>query len=50
MTPGGILLWFDAPTDRLGGRTPRQLLDEDAVAHRDTLMALARGGRRRWSA
>ena len=45
MTPRGVLLWFDAPMDLLGGRTPRELLDEDPVANRDKLMALARGGR-----
>ncbi|WP_205697467.1 hypothetical protein [Conexibacter sp. SYSU D00693] len=45
MTPRGVLLWFDAPMPQLGGRTPRELLDEDPAAHRRALMALARGGR-----
>lgn len=45
MTPRGVLLWFDAPMPALGGRTPRELLDEDPVAHRPALMALVRGGR-----
>jgi hypothetical protein len=45
MTPRGVLLWFDAPMELLGGRTPRALLDEDPVAHRPALMALARAGR-----
>jgi hypothetical protein len=45
MTPRGVLLWFDAPMPSLDGRTPRQLLDEDPVAHRPALITLARGGR-----
>lgn len=45
MTPRGVLLWFDAPMDALGGRTPRQLLDEDPVGNRSTLMSFARSGR-----
>jgi hypothetical protein len=45
MTPRGVLLWFDAPMSQLGDRTPRQLLDEDPVANRRALIALARGGR-----
>jgi hypothetical protein len=45
MTPRGVLLWFDAPMPRLGERTPRALIDEDPVAHRPALIALARGGR-----
>jgi hypothetical protein len=45
MTPRGVLLWFDAPMPALDGRTPRQLLDEDPVAHRPVLITLARGGR-----
>jgi hypothetical protein len=45
MTPRGVLLWFDAPMGQLDGRTPRQLLDEDPVANRPILIALARGGR-----
>lgn len=45
MTPRGVLLWFDAPMDQLGGRTPRALLDEDPVANRPVLLTLARGGR-----
>lgn len=45
MTPRGVLLWFDAPMSALDGRIPRQLLDEDPVAHRQALITLARGGR-----
>lgn len=45
MTPRGILLWFDAPMELLGGRTPRDLLDEDPAANREKLITLARGGR-----
>ncbi len=42
-TERGALLWFDARL--LDGRTPRELLDEDPVTHRQPLMRLARGGR-----
>ncbi len=45
MTPRAVLLWFDAPMPVLDGRTPRQLLEEDAVANRPALITLARGGR-----
>lgn len=45
MTPRGVLLWFDAPMEQIGARTPRDLLDEDPVRHRAALMGLARGGR-----
>jgi hypothetical protein len=45
MTARGVLLWFDARTPQLGGRTPRELLDEDPATHRPALIALARGGR-----
>jgi hypothetical protein len=45
MTPRGALLWFDARRPQLGGHTPRELIDEDPVTHRSTLIALARGGR-----
>lgn len=45
MTPRGVLLWFATPAPALGGRTPRELLDEDPVVNRPALMALARGGR-----
>lgn len=43
MTPRGALLWFDARV--LDGRTPRELIDEDAATHRQALIALARSGR-----
>jgi hypothetical protein len=45
MTPRGALLWFDARMPQLGGRTPRELIDEDPATHRQALMSLARGGR-----
>jgi len=43
MTPRGALLWFDARM--IDGRTPRELIDEDPATYRETLIALARGGR-----
>ncbi len=45
MTARGVLLWFDARVPQLGGRTPRELIDEDAATHREALLAFARGGR-----
>lgn len=45
MTARGMLLWFDAPMTAFGGRTARELLDEDPVANRPVLISLARGGR-----
>jgi hypothetical protein len=46
MTPLGIVMWFDAPRQQLGGRTPLALLDEDGVAAaREPLVSLARGAR-----
>lgn len=45
MTPRGVLLWFDAPMEALGGATPRQLLDAGPAVNRTALMAIARGGR-----
>jgi hypothetical protein len=43
MTERGALLWFDARM--IGGRTPRELIDEDAITYRQPLISLARGGR-----
>jgi hypothetical protein len=45
MTSRGVLLWFDARRPQLQGHTPRELIEEDPVTHRSTLVALARGGR-----
>jgi hypothetical protein len=45
MTQRGVLLWFSAPMDQLGGRTPRELIDEDVQRNGRALLALARGGR-----
>jgi hypothetical protein len=45
MTPRGILLWFDAPREQFGGRTPRELLDADVADAAGKLLPLARGGR-----
>lgn len=45
MTPVGLVLWFDAPRDQLGGRTPLALLDENEALAREALVRLARGGR-----
>jgi hypothetical protein len=44
-TPRGVLMWFDAPREQLGGRAPRELIDEDPRAAYETLIALARGAR-----
>ncbi|MGB2711217.1 MAG: hypothetical protein WBC33_06835 [Conexibacter sp.] len=45
MTPRGVLLWFDAPREQFGGRTPRELLDADVADAASKLLPLARGGR-----
>lgn len=44
-TPRGVLMWFDAPREQLGGRTPRELLDADVANATRRLIPLARGGR-----
>jgi hypothetical protein len=45
MTPVGLVMWFDAPRQQLGGRTPLELLNENEAAARETLVSLARGAR-----
>ncbi len=45
MTPAGLVMWFDAPREQLGGRTPLQVLDAGAAAAREPLNVLARGTR-----
>jgi hypothetical protein len=44
-TPHGILLWFDAPRDFFGERTPRELIDADVDDAARKLLPFARGGR-----
>lgn len=43
LTPVGLVMWFDAPRDQLGGRTPLEVLDDGAAGAREELVALARG-------
>jgi len=45
MTPRGVSLWFDASRSELGGRTPRQVLDQEDKSAQLTLISLAHGGR-----
>jgi hypothetical protein len=45
LTPLGIVMWFDAPRDQLGGRTPLELLGRGVAAAREPLVSLARGAR-----
>jgi len=44
-TPYGIVLWFDAPREQFGERTPRELIDADVADAAEKLLPLARGGR-----
>ena len=44
-TPYGIVLWFDAPREQFGNRTPRELIDDDVADAAQRLLPLARGGR-----
>ncbi|HEX7292713.1 MAG TPA: hypothetical protein VF250_16455 [Conexibacter sp.] len=44
-TGHGILMWFDAPREQFGDRTPRELIDIDAADAARKLRPLARGGR-----
>jgi hypothetical protein len=43
MTSRGLLMWFEAARDQLGGRTPRELLDAEVPEAHEQLLALARG-------
>jgi hypothetical protein len=44
-TGHGILMWFDAPREQFGERTPRELIDADVADAGRKLIPLARGGR-----
>lgn len=43
LTPLGLVMWFDAPRDELGGRSPLEMLDGGGPGAREELVALARG-------
>lgn len=43
LTPLGLVLWFDAERDELGGRTPLEVLEGGGAGAREELVALARG-------
>lgn len=45
MTPHGLVMWFDAERDQLGGRTPLQVMQDDEAAAYGMLTGLARGSR-----
>jgi hypothetical protein len=45
MSAVGIIMWFDAERDQLGGRTPLQLLEQDEASAYSLLSNLARGAR-----
>jgi hypothetical protein len=45
MSPAGLVMWFDAPREQLGGGTPLELLDKHAGVAREQLVPLARGTR-----
>jgi hypothetical protein len=46
MTQTGLLMWFENEADRLGGRSPLQVLEDDGVsAAWEPLVSYARGGR-----
>jgi hypothetical protein len=44
MTPHGLVMWFEAERDQLGGRTPLQVFEDDPGAN-ELLVGLARGSR-----
>lgn len=44
-TPHGVLAWFAAPRERLGGRTPLELIESENPDAWVRLRELARGGR-----
>ena len=43
MTAAGLTMWFGAARFQLGGRSPLDLLDEDAAIAREALVPLTRG-------
>lgn len=45
LTPLGLVMWFDAERDQLGGRTPLEVLDAGPARAVEPLVALARGAR-----
>lgn len=45
MTALGVVMWFDAERDQLGGDTPLERLEKDTDAAREPLIGLARGAR-----
>lgn len=45
LTAAGLVQWFAAPRDQLGGRTPLDVLDGDLAPAREALISLARGAR-----
>jgi hypothetical protein len=45
MTQQGVVMWFDAPREQFGERTPRELLDANLADAAGKLFPLARGGR-----
>jgi hypothetical protein len=45
MSPAGLVMWFDAPREQLGGRAPLELLENHAGIAREQLVPLARGTR-----
>ena len=45
LTPQGLVMWFDAERDQLGGRSPLALLDAGPARAVEPLVALARGAR-----
>jgi DNA-binding transcriptional regulator YiaG len=45
MTPYGLVMWFDAERDQLGGRTPLELIEENEAKAYAMLTGLARGSR-----
>lgn len=45
MTPAGIVMWFDAEREQLGGLTPLALLAQDEASAHDKVIGLARATR-----
>ena len=45
MTQTGVKLWFENEAERLGGKTPLELVKEGTAEARERLIVFARGGR-----
>ena len=45
MTAVGVVMWFDAPREQLGNRTPLAMLEKDTPSAYERLIDLARGAR-----